>query len=355
MRQSTPGGSVPLDPRALLRDMAAYAKPHTGRSLFELVVTAVPFLLLLGMMGWGVSSGFWLSLVLTIPAGGFLLRLFLIQHDCGHGSFFRKRAANDWVGRAIGVLTMTPYDYWKRTHAVHHARTGNLDSRGVGDVNTLTVEEYRSRPLWRRIFYRLYRHPAILFGVGPAYVFLIQHRLPIGVMRGGWRVWVSAMATNAAIAGIAALSIWQFGAMTLLLVYLPTFLLAATAGVWLFYVQHQFEDAHWERDEEWSFHEAALHGSSHLDLPAVLRWFTANIGIHHIHHLSSRIPSYRLSEVLRDRPELRDVKRLTLWQSFKMVPLALWDEERRKLVSFRQAKALALARRGSVAAADGRG
>ncbi len=335
MRSSSAG--LP-DPRSLLRDIAAYAKPVTSRSLFELAVTAVPFLALLILMWSLVSAGHFAALVLALPTGMLLVRLFMIQHDCGHGSFFRRRAANDWLGRAISVLTMTPYDYWRRTHAVHHARTGNLDGRGVGDVKTLTVSEFRSLSPLGRLWYRTYRNPIILFAVGPTLVFMLQHRIPLGMMRGGWRPWASAMMTNAGIALLAALVIWQFGFAAFLLVNLPVIAVAASIGVWLFYVQHQFEHAHWDREEQWSFHAAALHGSSHYDLPPVLRWLTANIGIHHVHHLSSRIPSYRLSEVLRDRPELREVGRMTIRQSLKTVPLALWDEERRRLISFREAR-----------------
>lgn len=329
------------DPRSLCRQIAAYAKPRTGRSLFELLVTILPFLLILGLMGWAVGDGRWWGLALAVPGGMLLVRLFLIQHDCGHGSFFRRRAANDWVGRAIGVLTLTPYDYWRRTHAIHHARTGNLDGRGIGDVATLTVQEYRALPRLRRIGYRLYRHPLILFGLGPAFVFLVQHRLPVGCMRQGLRPWLSAMGTNVCAASLAAAAIWAFGVGPVALVYLPVMVVAASAGVWLFYVQHQFEHAHWDRAEDWSFHEAALRGSSHYDLPGLLRWITANIGVHHIHHLSSRIPSYRLSEVLRDRPELRGIGRMTLRESLKTVSLALWDEERRRMISFRQARVAA--------------
>ena len=340
MPQQSPSGSELPDPRTLLREISDYARPVTARSLFELAVTAVPFALLLVLMWVAVSAGWWLALLLALPAGVLLVRLFMIQHDGGHGAFFHRRAANDWVGRAIGVLTLTPYDYWRRTHALHHARNGNLDRRGIGDVETLTVREFEALSWRRRLLYRLYRHPVVMFGLGPAWVFLLQHRLPVGFMREGWRPWLSAMATNAAVAALAAAIIWHIGLAAFLLIHLPVMLVAATIGVWLFYVQHQFEDAHWDRDGNWSFHDAALHGSSHYDLPGVLRWLTANIGIHHVHHLSSRIPSYRLSEVLRDRPELREVGRLTLWQSFRTVSLALWDENRRRLVSFRQARAL---------------
>jgi omega-6 fatty acid desaturase (delta-12 desaturase) len=290
-------------------------------------------------LAMGVS--YWLTLLLAVPAGAMLARLFMIQHDCGHGAFFRRRAANDWLGRAISLLTFTPYEYWRRSHALHHARNGNLDHRGTGDVLTLTVGEYRALPRWRRIGYRLYRHPAVLFGFAPAFLFILQFRLPIGLMRGGWRTWMSTMSTNAAIAAMIVAAAFLIGIGTFLLIYLPVIIVAATIGVWLFYVQHQFEETSWDRQEAWSFHEAALHGSSHYELPAVLQWLTANIGIHHIHHLSSRIPFYRLGTVLRDRPELRAVSRLTLRQSFRTAGLTLWDENQRRLVTFRQARALA--------------
>ena len=328
------------DPRTLLRDIAAYARPRTSRSLVELALTAIPFALFLALMWVGIGAGYWIALLLAVPAGVMLVRLFMIQHDCGHGSFFRRRAANDWLGRVLGVLTVTPYDYFKRSHALHHARTGNLDHRGIGDVATLTVREYQARSRWGRFVYRVYRNPVVLFGIGPAYLFFLQYRLPVGLMRGGWRPWMSTMATNAALALFIGAAIWWLGALQFLLVYVPVVIVASTIGVWLFYVQHQFEGTQWDRDEDWSFHEAALHGSSHYDLPGVLRWLTANIGIHHIHHLSSRIPFYRLGKVLRDRPELRAVSRLTLRQSLRTVTLALWDEEQRRLVTFRQAKAL---------------
>jgi len=338
LTHKSPDGLALPDARAVLRDIAAYAKPITSRSVFELAITAVPFLLILALMWMAVSNGYWIGLVLALPAGLLLARLFMIQHDCSHGSFFKRRAANDWLGRVIGVFTLTPYDYWRRTHSVHHARNGNLDSRGMGDVATLTVAEYRERSRWRRFVYRVYRNPIVLFGIGPAFVFFIQHRLPYGLLRGGWRPWVSAMTTNAAVALLVFAALW-FGAGRFLIVYVPVVLVAATVGVWLFYVQHQFEETRWDREGDWTFHEAALHGSSHYDLPPVLRWITANIGIHHIHHLSSRVPFYRLSEVLRDKPELRDVGRMTLRQSLRTVRLALWDEEKRRMVTFRQERA----------------
>ncbi|MBZ0146351.1 MAG: fatty acid desaturase [Pseudorhodoplanes sp.] len=314
-----------------------YREPSGGRSATEIAVTLLPLVALWIAMWFVFDLGYyWLALPLAVPAAGFLVRLFMIQHDCGHGAFFRHRLVNDWVGRALGVLTLTPYDFWRRTHAVHHATSGNLDQRGMGDIDTLTVREYLALSRFGRLRYRLYRHPAIMFGVGPAYLFVIQHRLPVGLMRGGWVPWLSTMATNAAIALIVATLIFFIGVKAFVLVHLPILLLAASAGVWLFYVQHQFEETSWSENRNWTFHEAALHGSSHYDLPPVLRWFTANIGIHHVHHLCSRIPYYRLPRALRDHPELGDIGRLTLLQSLWCVRLVLWDEDRKKLVSFRE-------------------
>jgi len=330
-----------LDSRTLIRDLARYRDPDGMRSVFELAITAVPFVLLWMLIWAALDAGYWIGLLLAIPAAGFLVRLFMIQHDCGHGSLFRHRPTNDWIGRVIGVLTLTPYDFWRRAHAFHHATSGNLDRRGIGAIDTLTVREFRTSTPWRRLRYRLYRHPIVMFGLGPAYLFILRHRLPMGLLRGGWEPWISVMATNAAIAILVAVVIWAVGLAPFLLVQLPITILAASIGVWLFYVQHQFEDTFWEHEENWSFHDAALHGSSHYDLPGVLRWFTGNIGVHHVHHLSSRIPYYRLPEALRDCPELRNLGRLTLLQSLKAVRLVLWDEEKRRLVSFAEARACA--------------
>jgi acyl-lipid omega-6 desaturase (Delta-12 desaturase) len=314
-----------------------YREPSDGRSTIELVISFVPLAALWALMWLSYSIGlWWLTLLLAVPAAGFLVRLFMIQHDCGHGAFFRHRLANDWIGRVLGVLTLTPYDFWRRSHTIHHATSGNLDRRGIGDVDTLTVREYLALSRWRRLKYRLYRHPAVMFGVGPIYLFILRNRLPIGFMRGGLGPWLSTMGTNLAAAVIVALLIWLIGVRPFLLVHLPIMLLAAAIGVWLFYVQHQFERTTWTDGEGWTLHEAALHGSSHYVLPGVLRWFTANIGIHHVHHLCSRIPYYRLPRVLRDHPELDQIGRLTLWESIKCVRLVLWDERARQLISFRE-------------------
>ena len=329
---------IELDARGLIQILARYRAPSQARSIVELVITAGSLILLWLLMWATLDLGYWLCLLLAVPAAGFLVRLFMIQHDCGHGAFFHRRFANDWVGRVIGVLTLTPYDFWRRAHAVHHATSGNLERRGIGDVDTLTVHEYLALSRWGRLRYRLYRHPVIMFGLAPAYLFIVQHRLPVGLMRSGWRPWLSTSATNLAIAALVATMIWLVGIGPFLLVHLPIMLLAASAGVWLFYVQHQFENTVWAHDHGWNLQEAALHGSSHYALPSLLRWFTANIGIHHVHHLCSRIPYYRLPLVLRDHPDLDGIGRLTLLQSLRCVRLALWDEGQKRLVSFREVR-----------------
>jgi omega-6 fatty acid desaturase (delta-12 desaturase) len=330
--------STKADPHTLLRQLSHYREPRSARSAFELAITAGPFIILWALTAVTVKAGYLLGLAFAVPAGGLLFRLFLIQHDCGHGAFFRRRAANDWIGRVLGVVTLTPYDYWRRSHAVHHASTGNLDARGLGDLDTLTVAEFRARGPIGRLLYRLYRHPLVMFGIGPAYVFLVKHRLPLGMMKQGWRPWTSAMGTNAAIAAGAAGLIWLMGLGVFLLVHIPIVLIAASLGVWFFYVQHQFERTIWDRDEDWSFHEAALHGSSHYALPAAARWLSANVGIHHVHHLASRIPFYRLNEAVRDLPLLATINRMGIRESLGLVRLTLWDDQRRRLVSFSEAR-----------------
>jgi omega-6 fatty acid desaturase (delta-12 desaturase) len=329
-----------LRPSDLTRTLSKYREPILSRSLFEIGVTLGPLLTIWALAWWALSISPWLATALSLVNSAFLVRLFMIQHDCGHGAFFRNRRLGDWVGRVFGVLTLTPYDVWRRTHAIHHATTGNLDRRGMGDMPTLTVREYREKSHTGRALYRVVRNPLFLFGLAPIYAFFLQHRLPVGLMWSGWRYWASAMGTNVGIAGALAIIVWSGGFEVVLFVFLPTLLLAAITGMWLFYVQHQFEDTVWDHEQDWTIQEAAFHGSSHYDLPGVLRWITANIGVHHIHHLASRIPFYRLSEAVRDHDILADAKRLTLWESFRCARLRLWDEKSRKLVSFSDARAV---------------
>lgn len=334
-------GQSDISARSWTARLAKYREPSSGRSLFEIFITVVPFAILWALCAAAVITGHWWGLILTVPASGFLVRLFILQHDCGHGSLFASRALNDWVGRIIGVFTLTPYDYWRRTHAVHHASAGNLDRRGIGDIDTLTVREYQALSAFGRFKYRLYRNPVVMFGLGPAWLFICQYRLPVGLMRAGAQPWVSTLATNFAIIFPIAFMIWLVGLVPFLAVQIPITLMAATGGVWLFYVQHQFEDTHWSESGEWEFAHAALHGSSHYDLPQPIRWLSGNIGIHHVHHLAAKIPFYRLPEVLRDFPELKDMSRITFLDSLNCVKLVLWDENAKRLITFREARALA--------------
>ena len=326
--------------RDWVKVLAKYREPSQLRSSYELAVSFIPFVGLWALAWWSISISPWLALGISVLNAAFLVRLFAIQHDCGHGAFFTNRHASDWVGRVLGVLTLTPYDVWRRTHSIHHSAAGNLEKRGMGDVHTLTVDEFRKMSWLGQTHYRVYRHPLTLFGLGPSYLFFLQNRIPLGLMTSGWKYWVSAMGTNVAIAVALGLVLYLGGFMPLLMVFLPTTLIAASAGVWLFYVQHQFEETNWDHDEDWQLHDSALRGSSNYVLPPVLQWFTANIGVHHVHHLYSRIPFDRLTEVLRDHVELAEAKRMTLLESLSNARLHLWDEKSRRLLSFSQARQL---------------
>ena len=317
--------------------VAPYARADLRRAVGQLLDTGLPFLLLMAALLWGVKHHPWLTLPLAVPAAMLLVRLFIIQHDCGHGSFFASRRANDLLGRALGVLTLTPYAFWRKAHAIHHASSGNLDRRGTGDIDTLTVREYLSQPVWRRLVYRIYRHPLVLFGLGPFYVFVIRNRIPVGNSLRHRKIWGSIVGTNAALAAIIILLLLTAGVRAFMLGYLPVITLAASIGIWLFYIQHQFEHAYWATGSDWDFYAAALKGGSFYDLPAVLHWLTGSIGFHHIHHVCSKVPNYRLRACFEENPEFRDARRLTLLGSLKCARLALWDEERQLLVSFRQA------------------
>jgi omega-6 fatty acid desaturase (delta-12 desaturase) len=331
-----------LQPSDWSRVLAKYRDPSLPRSLFELTVTLAPFLGLWALAWWMLSVSTILAVALALFNAAFLVRTFMIQHDCGHGAFFKNRRLSDWVGRGLGVLTLTPYDVWRRNHAIHHASTGNLDRRGTGDIPTLTVREYRAKSRFGRFLYRLVRNPVFLFGIAPIYVFLLQNRLPFGQMNAGWRFWLSALGTDAAILTLLGLIVWLGGVKVLVFVFLPTALLAASIGMWMFFVQHQFEHTSWEHEEGWNVQAAALNGSSHYALPGILRWFTANIGVHHVHHIASRIPFYRLGEVMRDHDVLAQSQRLTLRDSLHCARLHLWCENSRRLLSFSEARALPL-------------
>jgi acyl-lipid omega-6 desaturase (Delta-12 desaturase) len=312
----------------------------TRRSSIQLLITGAGFASIWLIMWLCRDQGYWITLLLAFPAGGFLLRLFAIQHDCGHGSFFESRGLNDFVGRTLGVFTLTPYKYWRRLHATHHANSGNLDRRGIGDIEMLTVAEYRGLSRMRQIVYRLYRHPAVLLGIGPLYLFIFKHRLPFDLPLTQGQAWQSVLGTNLAICLLAAGMMWLVGPGDFIRIQLPPVVLASVAGVWLFFVQHQFEAAYWRREKNWNFRQAALHGSSYYRLPKLLQWMSASIGLHHVHHLSSRIPNYRLQEVLDQSPQLKAVRPLTLRQSLACITLSLWDEGAGKMIRFHDLSSL---------------
>ena len=323
--------------QAWRRLLAPYAKPDGARATGQLAATLPPLLACAAALLWGLAQGFWPALMLAAPAALFIVRLFIIQHDCGHGCYFRSAHLNDAIGRVLGVITMMPYAAWRRDHAVHHATCGDLGRRGIGDVTTLTVAEYRARSRWGRLAYRLYRHPLMLFCVGPVYVLLLRYRLPPANPRRDRRVWLSILGTDAAVAALMAALAPVVGPIALLAGWGAVMLLASKVGVWLFYVQHQFADTYWRQPAEWDFHAAAFEGSSFYDLPRFLHWLTGWIGYHHIHHLASRIPNYRLRACFEENPVLQRARRVSLWGSVAAVRLTLWDEGARRLVSFRQA------------------
>jgi acyl-lipid omega-6 desaturase (Delta-12 desaturase) len=305
----------------------------------------VPYLALSVLMLLLAPVSGWLVLALAFPAAGFLLRTYILFHDCTHGSFLPSRQANLWLGRFLGLVVWTPYQAWKHAHAVHHATSGDLDRRGVGDVPTLTVAEYRAAGLWKRLGYRLFRNPLVMFGLGPIWALVVQPRLFSRTERP--RIIRSVMITNVVLAAVVTGLCLLVGWQVFLLVWFPPALLAGSAGVFLFYVQHQFEDAYWQSSDDWSFDEAALQGSSYLRLPKVLQYFTGNIGLHHVHHLSARIPNYNLQRAHDENALFEDVPTLTLWEGLKTTRLKLWDEDRQRLVTWAEARRPAKQRLGA--------
>jgi len=336
---TAPAAPAPPTARTWNEVLAPYKSSHLGRSLWQLGSTAALFALTWWLMLESLEVGYWLTLLLALPAAGLMTRLFIIQHDCGHGCFFRSPRANHAVGFVLGVLTLMPYHYWRRTHAIHHATSGDLDHRDFGEIDTLTVREYRALGRWGRLRYRLYRNMFVLLVLGPFYQFVLKHRLPLDAPRDWKREWRGVMATNLALAaGVTAMGL-TVGFGRFALVHLPIVVVSGALGVWLFYVQHQFEDTYWENHPEWDFHRAGIEGSSFLDLPPVLHWFTGNIGYHHVHHLSSRIPNYALRRAMAENPELQAVTRLTLRESLGCARLKLWCEDRRRMVGFAEVRA----------------
>ncbi len=316
------------------KHLESYCDAHNLEASWQLGLTLMTLLGLWVLGHTALSVSPLLSLPISCVAGGFIIRTFVIQHDCGHLAFFSNRRANYLVGRFISVITLVPFDHWRVMHARHHATSGNLEGRGTGDIDTLTVAEYQALPRMQRIGYRIYRHPLVLLGIGPFYFFVLKQRLPFGHPL-PWRRGIrSVLWTNLAIAGLWAGLIALYGWQQFLWLYVPTIMSAGAIGVYLFYVQHQYPEAYWRRRDSWTFTEAALHGSSYLKLPRSLHWLTGNIAYHHVHHLCSRIPSYRLSECLKAEPLLQEANALGFWQSFKTLRLSLWDEAQECMVSF---------------------
>ena len=322
-----------VDLSALNAALAPYKEPDVRVSLWQLGSTAALYACLWASMYLAYAYGrWWLALLMTPFAAGLTMRLFIIQHDCGHGSFFRQNWANDLVGRLIGVLTLTPYHYWRQTHALHHSTSGNLDHRGWGDINTLTVREYKALPPSARRNYRIYRSFPVMFIIGP--IFHFYHRWP-EIVPGHWRKErLSILWTDVALAGILYAAYKTIGLTALFAIQAPIIIMTTWAGVWFFYVQHQYEETYWRADKEWDFARACLKGSSFYDLHPILQWFTGNIGFHHIHHLNSRVPNYNLERAMRENPVFQDVHRLTLLKSLRCARLALWDEDAKRLVTF---------------------
>jgi len=311
--------------------LAKYQKPARWAATWQVVNTLVPYAALWYLMYLSLGVSWWLAAPLAVLAGGFLVRVFIISHDCGHGSFLSSTKANDALGFITGVLTFTPYYHWRWEHAIHHASSGDLDRRGTGDVWTLTVQEYLEASRWKRFAYRLARNPVILFGLAPLYLFLIHQRFSNG--KAGRRERHSVWFTNLAMVALAGGLTWAFGLKAYLLLQLLVLVVAGSAGVWLFYVQHQFEGVYWERSEKWDYSLAALKGSSFYKLPKVLQWFSGNIGFHHIHHLSPRIPNYLLAKCHRDNPALQ-IKPMTILASLKSARLRLVDDRTLQLVGY---------------------
>ncbi|MGG1551072.1 fatty acid desaturase [Paenibacillus ferrarius] len=319
-------------------DIAPYEKPQWKMSMWQIVNTVGPFLVLWVLAFLSLSVSVWLTLLVDVLAAGFLVRIFIIFHDCCHKSFFRNKWANEAVGTLMGILTFVPFHQWRHTHAVHHASSGNLDRRGVGDIWTLTAQEYMEASRLRKLTYRLYRNPAIMFLVGPIYIFLIDYRF--NRKRAGMKERMNTYLTNAVIAGACGLLIWGIGWQSFLLIEGPMFLLSGMAGIWLFYVQHNYEETYYENEAEWDYVKAAMHGSSFYRLPKVLQWITGNIGYHHIHHLSPRVPNYHLEKAHQANEVLRDVQTITLRTSLQSLKFRIWHEEKKRFITFREMKVM---------------
>jgi omega-6 fatty acid desaturase (delta-12 desaturase) len=332
-----PGSTRPRPGEPAWREgLAPYARPRLGRSLLDLATSVVPYLALWVLMYLSLDVSYLLVLALAVPTAGFLVRVFVMFHDCAHGSLLPSKRANAWLGAVLGLLVFAPFVSWKHDHAVHHATSGDLDRRGTGDVRTLTVDEYGALSRRGRIGYRAFRNPLVMFGLGPIAAMVVGPRF---VARGARpRMRRSVLGTDLALILLLGALGWSIGWRELLLIETPTALLAGSVGVWMFYVQHQFEDAYWEGADDWSYADAALRGSSYVRLPRALQFFTGNIGLHHVHHLNARIPNYNLQRAHDENPVFHQVPTLSLWDGLRAVRLKLWDERHGRLVTFAQAR-----------------
>ncbi len=323
------------DSRRVREALTAYAHPSVGRSVFDIVTSVVGYLAVSVVMYLVLDVSYWLVLALTLPAAGFLVRTFVVFHDCAHGSFLASKRANGSLGRLLGLFVLSPFERWRHDHAIHHATSGDLERRGVGDIITLTVAEYRARRWRGRLAYRAIRNPVVMFGLGPVIAMIIGPRIATRSQRP--RMRHSVLGTDVVLLAILAGLCWLIGWQSFLLVWAPSAMIAGSVGIWLFYVQHQFEDAYWQSADDWSYSDAALRGSSYLKLPKIMQFFTGNIGLHHVHHLNARIPNYNLQRAHDENPVFHQVPTLSLWDALRTVRLKLWDEDRGKLVTFAQA------------------
>jgi len=324
--------------KELKKSVAPYAKPDTIAGVKQLINTLLPFLILWYLAYQSLSISLWLAIPTAILAGGFVIRLFIIFHDCTHQSFMKNKKANRIIGTITGIITLFPFEKWKREHSVHHATSGNLDKRGTGDIWVMTVDEYLAASFWSKVAYRLYRNPIVMFGLGPIYLFLITNRFnDKGVKR---KERINTYIINASIAGIYTLLIWAIGWQAFLIINLPILYVSGVLGIWLFYVQHQFEDSYFENEEEWDFVKAAVDGSSFYKLPKILQWVSGNIGYHHVHHLSPRVPNYNLQEAHEATPPLQHVTTITLSTSLESLRFRLYDTRNKTFVSFKEIKPL---------------
>jgi len=319
-----------------IKIVTKYNQPNHVRSWWQFSSNLLLYSLAWFLMYESLSISYWITLGLSFPAAGMLVRLFIIYHDCGHGAFFKSKKLSDFIGTFVGVLTFTPYYHWIKNHRIHHDTAGNLDKRGIGDVWTLTVEEYKESTLWGKIVYRFYRHPVTMFFIGAPFVFIIGNRFTKKYMdkRGRLSVYITNIALLVLVVSMSLL----IGVKEFVLIQLPVITVAGIFGFWLFYVQHQFDPTYWSRNDSWDYKKVALEGSSYFKLPLILQYFSGNIGFHHIHHLSPLIPNYNLSRCHRENPLFKEIKPLTFWQSFRTLTFRLWNEKTQQMISFRKLK-----------------